>query len=56
VKYVAPHFGDRYGRFPLPAEPTRARPGTSEKIRVLHRRAFLRCQLWHPLDARMDEE
>jgi hypothetical protein len=56
VKYVAPRFGDGYGQFPLPPAPTRARPGSSEKVQVLHRRAFLRCQLWHPLDARLDDE
>ena len=35
---------------PLPAEPTRARPGTPEKIDVLGRRAEKGEALFHPLD------
>ncbi len=51
-----PRIGLESGEFPLPAEPTRARPGTSEKLEVLHRRALLRFQLWHPKDAPLDDE
>ncbi len=47
---------DRFGKFPPPAFPTRARPGTPEKIAVLHARALARCQLWHPDDAPADDE
>ena len=35
---------------PLPA-PTRALPGTPEKVAVLRERARRRQALWHPLDA-----
>jgi len=38
------------GRPPLP-EPTRALPGTPEKVAVLTERAGLGQALWHPLDA-----
>ena len=41
---------DFYGQPQLPA-PTRALPGTLEKVLVLEQRARLRQALWHPLDA-----
>lgn len=37
-------------RAPLPAEPTRATPGTPEKMAVLARRAERGEQLFHPED------
>jgi hypothetical protein len=37
-----------------PARPTRALPGTPEKVAVLERRAQAGQSLWHPLDARLD--
>ena len=46
---------DANGRYALPPEPTNARPGTPEKVEVLCRRARLRCSLWHPYDATLDE-
>lgn len=55
-RFVAPVIRDSYGSRPLPPEPTNARPGSREKVRILHQRALLRCQLWHPRDAPMDEE
>lgn len=33
-------------------KPTKALPGTKEKIKVLANRAERREELWHPLDAR----
>jgi hypothetical protein len=39
---------------PLPA-PTRALPGTPEKVAVLRERARRRQALWHPLDAAIPE-
>jgi hypothetical protein len=41
---------DFCGRAPLPS-PTRALPGSSEKVAVLELRARLRQELWHPQDA-----
>jgi hypothetical protein len=35
---------------PLPDLPTRARPGTRAKLRVLRRRAQQRVELFHPRD------
>jgi hypothetical protein len=40
----------------MPTEPTSALPGSPEKVAVLERRARLRQNLWHPLDAPMDVE
>jgi hypothetical protein len=34
--------------------PTRALPGSPEKLAVLERRVMLHQSLWHPLDAPMD--
>jgi hypothetical protein len=39
------------GKAPLPSTPTRALPGTPEKVAVLRERARLGQALWHPLDA-----
>lgn len=43
--------GNFNGNAPLPAFPTRALPGTQEKIAVLEERARLKLCLWHPDDA-----
>jgi hypothetical protein len=52
----APHGIDDFtGRAPLPAAPTRALPGTPEKVAVLEQRARQRQALWHPLDAGFDQ-
>ncbi|TMQ32527.1 MAG: hypothetical protein E6K70_18025 [Planctomycetota bacterium] len=42
---------DFYGPALPPTAPTRALPGTAEKIAVLAQRASLRQELWHPRDA-----
>jgi ribosomal protein L37E len=47
---------ERSSRYPLPPYPTRARPGTEEKINVLRQRVRQRWQLWHPRDAPLDDE
>jgi hypothetical protein len=38
----------------LPIEPTRALPGSPEKVAVLAERARRRVSLWHPADASLD--
>jgi hypothetical protein len=35
----------------LPEAPTRAMPGSPEKVMILEQRASRRQALWHPLDA-----
>lgn len=42
---------DSHRAAPLPDEPTDARPGSEEKVRVLEQRARCRRQLFHPQDA-----
>jgi hypothetical protein len=49
-------IGDFNGRAALPPEPTRALPGSPEKVRILALRARQRLSLWHPGDAAMDKE
>ncbi|HZU34440.1 MAG TPA: hypothetical protein VFA18_00955 [Gemmataceae bacterium] len=44
------------GRPELPPAPTRARPGSPEKVAILEQRARLHQALWHPEDAPMDRE
>jgi hypothetical protein len=41
---------DFYGELPLATLPTRALPGSHEKIAVLQERALCRQSLWHPED------
>jgi hypothetical protein len=53
-KFAHRGIGDFNGRANLPATPTRALPGTPEKVAVLEQRARLRQSLWHPLDAPND--
>jgi len=45
---------DFYGSGKLPALPTRAAPGSFEKVAVLEQRASRRETLWHPDDAPLD--
>ena len=44
------HKGLTFRRPKLPAEPTKAMPGTEEKMDVMAKRAAAGEQLWHPLD------
>jgi len=39
------------GAAPLPPYPTKASPGSSEKLAILAERARLKQSLWHPDDA-----
>lgn len=55
-KFAKRGVGNGNGLAPLPSIPTRARPGSPEKVAVLEERARRRQALWHPLDARMDAE
>jgi hypothetical protein len=41
-------------KVPPSPTPTRALPGTPEKVAVLRERARLGQSLWHPLDAVLD--
>ncbi len=53
-KFARRGLDDFNGRAPLPPEPTRALPGTPEKVAVLEERARLGLSLWHPLDATLE--
>jgi hypothetical protein len=53
-KFARRGVGDYNGRSPLPALPTPALPGTSEKVTVLEERARMRQSLWHPNDATLE--
>jgi hypothetical protein len=55
-KFAKRGVGNGNGLAPLPLMPTRARPGSPEKVAVLEERARRRQALWHPLDAPMDTE
>ena len=50
-KYGRRGVGNFNGSAPLPAFPTKAWPGTPEKVAVLEERARLKQSLWHPDDA-----
>lgn len=50
-KFGVRGVGNEYRQAPMPPFPTRALPGTPEKIAVLAQRALLRQALWHPDDA-----
>jgi hypothetical protein len=52
-KFAQRGINDFNGRAPMPI-PTRALPGTPEKVAVLEERARLGQALWHPLDAVLD--
>ena len=49
--FVPTSVPDGFGDRPLPDRPTRAAPGSPEKVEVLCRRARLRQTLWYPEDA-----
>jgi hypothetical protein len=53
-KFARRGIDDFTGKAALPSGPTRALPGSPEKVAVLEQRARLRQSLWHPLDARND--
>jgi hypothetical protein len=55
-KFARRGVEDRVGKVALPPTPTRALPGTPEKVAILEERARLRVSLWHPADAPMDAE
>jgi hypothetical protein len=55
-KFARRGVGDFNGQSRLPAQPTRALPGSPEKVAILEERARLGLSLWHPLDAPMDAE
>jgi hypothetical protein len=46
---------DINGKRPLPTCPTRAMPGSTEKILVLEERARMKQNLWHPEDAPFEQ-
>ncbi len=50
-KFARRGVDDFNGRAELAPVPTRALPGSLEKVAVLERRARLHQALWHPLDA-----
>jgi len=47
---------DFYGEAALPPLPTRAAPGSPEKVAVLEQRAMNRQALWHPDDGPVEVE
>src|SRR5262245_66550158 len=53
-KFARRGIDDFNGRAALPT-PTRALPGTAEKVAVLMERARLKQALWHPLDATLED-
>jgi hypothetical protein len=55
-KFARRGVHDFNGKALLPPEPTRAPPGSPEKVAILAQRARLRQSLWHPSDAPMDLE
>lgn len=52
-KFARRGLGNFNGQSALPS-PTRALPGSPEKVAILEQRALARLSLWHPLDAPMD--
>jgi hypothetical protein len=52
-KFARRGVGISNGRVQLPAVPTRALPGTPEKVAILEERARNHQGLWHPADAGM---
>jgi hypothetical protein len=50
-KFARRGVDDFNGRVPLAATPTRAMPGSQEKVAVLEERAQRHLALWHPQDA-----
>ncbi len=54
-KYARRGLDDFNGKAKLPPVPTRALPGSPEKVAILMERARLRQSLWHPDDASLDD-
>jgi hypothetical protein len=52
-KFARRGLGITNGRVALPSTPTRALPGTPEKVAILEERARNHQALWHPADAGM---
>ncbi len=50
-KFAQRGLGNFNGNRPLPSVPTKATPGSPEKILVLEERARQKLSLWHPDDA-----
>ena len=50
-KFCRRGVGNFNGAAPLPAFPTKATPGSQEKVAILEERAKLKQSLWHPDDA-----
>ena len=55
-KYGRRGPGHFYGTTMLPPEPTRALPGTPEKVTVMAERAARRQSLFHPDDATLPDD
>ena len=55
-KFAQRGVDDFNDRAALPPEPTRALPGSPEKVAILEERARRHLALWHPQDAPMDAE
>lgn len=55
-KFARRGVKDFNGRVALPPAPTRALPGSPDKVAVLEQRARLGQALWHPDDARFDPD
>jgi hypothetical protein len=53
-KYARRGVGDFNGQTKLATQPTKALPGSEEKVAILAERARLGQSLWHPQDARLD--
>jgi len=54
-KFAHRGIGNFNKRSMLPSAPTRALPGSPEKVAVLEQRAMIGVSLWHPLDAEVRE-
>ena len=55
-KFARRGVSDFNGAATVAAEPTKAPPGSEEKVQVLIERARRGLSLWHPQDAPMDRE
>lgn len=55
-KFARRGLDDFNGLVLLPPMPTKARPGSPEKVAILEQRAQMKQALWHPSDAPMDTE
>jgi hypothetical protein len=55
-KFARRGIADFIGRVKQPRAPTRALPGSPEKVAILEERARRHLELWHPRDAPLDRE